>query len=669
MNSSIITFPGRSVEGAKTYTMLCGCSSVQTFWVNFARDSKDLDACLPSIVRSFLGLSTRKEPTRIIEHWVDTAVVSSETIHHWFLCWRNLDTPYPDYFRRRMMHMAIYAVRYALTIYDTSLSQKQIKLIQGKELATFLLDEWTGDGIVGIMSTSDGSRTLVKEFCFANSDLARIYCDYFESGVATVRASEFNALAETFENSLGEYAENIHAYGDFSEGSLLHQVAYYHERFLDNPAISRKALRHVVGFYRYLVGTEEGSRIFDEGNFSVSLLKNMTVLRYLSEGWAFRAYRAISPASEFSRLVIVLKDEKRLGTRFLDGDALAIDLSKIETPFYRNVVWKYLRSNRQALLRYNEIRYIAMALHVLEESKRKTHKNLCTLCSREANLLKAIILNDQNREDITVKWIMGVLRRFFEWTTNSGLLVADSKIPLSCLRYRAEPGTSSRAGRAVPIEDINRILDRMAKEAERSHRARLIYVITIIQATTRIRPSEICKMDIRSILLEQCGNYYKINDLQKTSRGNKVTTPISTEVYQALSSLIADSAEMRERCYDPVLRNMVFLYEGTNGFTRIKEQDYKLALAQTCDALGLPHWRPYDLRRTVATVWDELDRELEYHGELAAQAMGHKHYSTTREHYIDRTFEEFRRVQDADQISTDEMLLKEYQRLMEDGKI
>ena len=649
---------------------MCHYGYVFEFLAAFARDCKDLNGENVSTLRYFFHIASKGQPSEQILREKEEFLLSQESLWEWLRFWKDPGYPFPRTYKRWFVHTAIYVARYVLSKHGerSTISPKLRTFIEGKEFATFILDHWTGDGLTGIMTTSDGNRSLIREFCFENTDLSRIYCDYFESGVATVRVSEFNAFAESFELSLGALAPDIHGYGDFSEATLLQQATWYRKTYLTEPAKARKALRHIVGFYRFIVNTPEGCRIFDDGNFSTRLLRNMSVLRYLSEGWDFVHYNAMDDSECRQKLVIVLKDVPRLGTRYINGDALAFNISRIESEFYRNLVWRYIRTERSVLLGGSAVNYIAEALQLLETARRSSSRSWNVLYCSDTELIRATFMN-KNIKDNTLSLIFGNLRHFFEWTNERRLLVAETEMAIECFQFKSCSDEAPLKKAAIPREDVNRILGRLAMEAERSYRAKLIYVIVDMLSVTRFRPSQICVMNVQDIHILDYKDYCIIKGATKVSRGDKTSSYATMEVYNNLSAIIEESAEMRERCYDPSIRDKVFLYEGTNGFDYIQETDVKLAIQIACEILELPRWSPYNFRRLYATVWDELDRLLGYHGELAAQAMGHQDYDVTNRHYIDRTFEEFRRVQDADLISTDEMMMREYQIVLEGGRV
>ena len=617
-----------------------------------------------------MGLACREEPAKMMKEERDNFLLFPDSIWKWFKYWKSINLPLPEYEKRRLIYVTIYVVRYCISIHrnNCSLGTKLIRLLEGKEFATFIIDEWVGDGLVGVMTTSDGTRSLIKEFRFANRDLARIYCDYFESGVATVRGSEFNCFANCFEESLGDMAPSIHKYGDFSEVCLLRQAAFYRQKYIINPYRAQKALRHIVGFYRYIINTEDGCGIFNEGNFSAGLIRNMNILRFLSEGWDFIHYHAIEPSETRQRLVVVIKDMNRTGTRYVNGDAIAFDLSLIKTPYYRNLVWRYIRSFHTVFFNHSNVPYIVESLHLLESAKGKTGIKLTSFANVESSLVRAHVLEKQI-QDQTVVYVFGVLRRFFEWTDKQRYIIAESEIALKSLRYHPESIPVPTMKKAIPRQDFDLLIKYLKKEGEHSFRAKLIYTIINILAVTRFRPSQTCIMDVQSIHLDYYGEFCFIRGVTKVSRGDKTWSLATAKIYHDLEILINSSADLRDRCFDPSIHDKVFLYESANGFDFVREIDVKQAMEQACNALGLPHWTPYSIRKMHATVWDELDHKLGYQGELVSQAMGHKSYDMTRLHYIDKSFKEFRRVEGANLISTDEMMRREFEELTKNGRI
>lgn len=671
MNSgnNIYSFFGRSSAGMREFSILTKLEAVRRFWARFGAECQDLDNIIPSVLRSFYGLAVKDQPSAMLLNWGDNFLITQESLREWFLYWKGVELPFQKYVKERLLYTAVYAVRYCIDQHkeECSLAPLFVSVIRGKEFATFLQNGWTGTGVIGIAGTSDGSRTVIREFHFRNMMLSHIYCDYYECGIASVRTSEFNAFADEFEESLGDYSQGIKSYADFSENTLLQQTRYFCTRYLSEPGKSRKALRHIVGFYRFLLTKEEGGRIFDDGNFSPSLLKCMTVLRYLSEGWEFIDYKTIGEKESRRRLVVVIKDMREFSTRFGNGDAIAVDLSQIESEYYRNIIWRYFRSNKSFLTRVSCINHIAEALHLIEPTKRGTGK-ITIFTDADARQIQATIL-EKSIQDQTVIQIFGELRNFFIWTNNNGLITAQSDYTIECLAYHAEGIYTRTKQQAIPRQDADRILGRMSMEAERSYRGAVMFTIVALLASTCFRPSQICCMNVQSITLCIEDGYCTIRGVTKISKGDKSESIAHPQAYNWLTDIIGRSAEMRERCYDRDVNDKVFLLDGDTGFRVVKESDVKEEIARVCDILELPRWTPYSFRKMYATVWDELDRSLGYHGELAAQGMGHSSYKTTRDHYIDRTFEEFQRMDGAELISSDEMMLQEYEQFLKDGRI
>jgi len=252
------------------------------------------------------------------------------------------------------------------------------------------------------------------------------------------------------------------------------------------------------------------------------------------------------------------------------------------------------------------------------------------------------------------------LKKFFEWASRAGLIVLEMPFILSIFQYRLKYTGSSQRHDAVPLKHARMLRSYFAEKAQGDFRWRLLNLMLELLCGSSMRPNQICKMRVSRIRLIGEGEFCFVYSLTKVSGGDFTGSPVSTDVYNMLSEVINESAEMRERCPDDDIRDCVFLYEGCNGFVRLRENNLRSSLAFACKELDIPVYSPYSFRRTFATVWDELDRKLGHHGDLAAQAMGHRKYKTTVEHYIDRSFEEFRRVGDAFKVSSDEMMRQEY---------
>ena len=673
-NNIAFTFEGRSSRGRKEYSILSGSPIVRSLLAGFARDCSWLDGCTSYIIHRFLSIASEGAPARMIEDWGEDFLMNEESLFEWLLFWKRLPPTSPGYLHLRYIHIAIYVTRYCLDRDQgrCTLSRDLVEMIRGAEFATFINKEWSGTGIVGVAVTSDRARRVVKEFRFLNLALARIYCDYFESGIATIRICEFGAFSSEFEESLGHFAPEIRSYGDFSGDSLLQQAVYFRRKYASNRKMVHKALRHVVGFYRFLVGTEGGCGIFDGGLFSSIFLSQKVFIEYLSEGWGFINYRDLSEDETRSRLVVILKELSLGSTRFLEGEAIGVDLSMLESDLYRNLVWRYILSKGH---KFGCFRTLPQTLAILEKHKKRTATPLSFLTCEDAQHIKDVYLSQSTSKgrplkESTIKLAFSSTRQFFSWAQSKGYIDTEGPYPINCIVYRTQPGFAFREPKSPTLEDYRAIVGYFRKEGQQSYFKKLVYTIVSLLAKTNMRPSQICSLSISSISFSEAEGRGEIRSFTKTSRGSKVKTYIGSEAYRLLMDVINESDEMREQCFDPCLRDCVFLYKASSGFSRIREQEVKAQMQKACQVLGMStRWTPYSLRRLHATLWDKIDSSWGYHGELAAQGMNQSRYRTTLNHYIDKTSREFKRLPNARRISTDEMMAEEYKKLVKEGKL
>lgn len=672
MNKKEYRFRGVSHEGNCDFVFCCGSEEVAQFWLDFLAESRELRSCSTTVINTFLSLAVADVPSFLLETSGRVFLLEKRTLHDWLFYWKHLGHPFPEYFCRRIMHLVIATIRYCIDKNPSfcNLPPILVDIIRGKEFATFIMKEWDGYGVVAVTRTTGtrGVRTLIREFHFRNPALGHLYMEYYQSGFASVRSSEFNRFSDEFEDSFEEMAQDIKSFADLSEATLFRQVNYFRKKYLMEPKVERQALRHVVGFYRYVVDTEEGCHIFDNGNFSPNLLKTMTVIQYLADGWETISYRSIGESETRTRLIVVFKGVRNLGTRFVNGDTIAVNLSVVESDFYRNLIWRYIRMKTNVILNPSNISQLADALHIIESMKRRRGDDYRLIRNSDTKQLYAVTLG-RDISDQTVIGTFNLLRNFFEWAVMQNYLKAEADVTLNILHYRAEGVYPTMPKVAIPREDVQRILDRFKMEAGHSHRGLLIYTIVTMLATTQFRPSQICIIRPRDIQLFKDRGFCVINGVTKTSCGDMTRCITSPDTYDLLVNVIANTAEIRETCYNPVYRDLLFIYRGSNGWKRLTEHDVKEEIARVCDALDLPRYTTKPFRKMYATVLDEYDRLLGYHGELAAQMMNHRDKRTTREHYIDRSFQEFQRVENAAAISTDDMMRMEYEQLCKEGKI
>jgi len=584
------------------------------------------------------------------------------TFWNWFRFWRRAGEGRQEYNRRELIYVAVYVVRWFLDRdVDTAALPAIVGMARGKELATFLLDEWTDTGEVCVAQTSDGDRTVIREFRFANGHLSELYRRWFASGIATVRVSEFDKFSGDFEQSLGPYVDDITSIRSFGEETLFEQVGYYNDQYADNPVMNRRAIRHVVGFYRFLTEQRGGHGIFDGGTMTRALLEKKSVIGFLMEGWGFVAMHEVGTLSGTAKAVVVLEGYMPLGTRYAPGETIPVNLSSVESPFYRRLIWRYLARNLKVMIA-GRAGTLAFTLHVLEAARGVRGQDGRPFDNEDLLLMRVAVL-DQNITDETVVMMLSTIRQFVKWLVDDPGTETDPDICPDLLMYHRERGSGRTPVKAIPLEDFRLVMNYLKEQSKTSYRALVIHNMLWIMVATGIRPSAACIMKLGAIHPFPREGYCLVYGPNKPSRGEQDVWVFNSKAVEWLDEVLQKSIDLRDECSDPELREYVFIYRSATGICRLKEGELKAEVVAICEKLGLPAWTPYDFRKLFGTTADELDRLMGCYGELASQMMGHRHYKTTREHYVDATFEAFSRGGEPEMISTDEMMMAEYLRL------
>jgi len=664
-NPLVCLFHGRGSRGGSQYAFISTDARVRHWLTSFATDCKDLDTINPGVIRRFLHLAAAPKAAEMYRSSGEAFLLEPDSLKKWLLYFKGSCPEAKVYFQRAIVYVAVSAVRFMMDTHPGAifLGDNLVAMIRSKEFSTFVLDHWTGDGVVGVARTSDGSRMVMREFRFRNENLARLYCQWYESGVATVRVSEFAKFADEFEESIGDLAPCIRSFDDLSETTLLRQAAFFREKYVSQPEVMRCAERHVVGFYRYVIGTREGCNIFDDSNFSPILIKNKSIMKYITEGWPFLQFNDIAQSESRPRLVVLLRDTFIPSTRLIDGDGQGVDFSIVETAFYRNLLWRYVRGNVMLLGNTCSLQYIAGALHVVEEAKRCNGHPVGMIAASEVLAVKTAILGNERLHDATLTSVLGAIRRFVEWAVGCKLLRADLETVGNVLFRKAGEGPASSPRKAIPLEDVHRLKGRLLMESRNSPFHYLILTAVRLMYTTPFRPSQILKIDLRKVTYERYEGYTVIRNMTKTSSGDETFCITHPDVYDWLSEAAERTEEVRSRCYDKDLQGLLFITEGACGIMRIKAADLRAELYRLYDILDMEKWPLYSFRDLYATIAKEL------FGERAVYAMNHRNIKTLEEHYEDRAFEEIRRVEDAGSIGTDAALREEYERYLKGEEI
>lgn len=664
---AVETVMGYSNQGLVEYALFSRDSGVRLFLSMVLAGCDDFKSHDPSKVRSFI---------RRIEPFLESQMqfpngFNEENLWKMVLYLKGNTTS--EYDLKTMITMGFYLFRYVLREFpgtDFFPGKPLLKeAVIGKELITFAIQSYTGNEEV-VIARSTGSlsaRTLILGLTIKNPIIRQLYIDFFTDGFPEVRGREFNLCHKDFEKSFGPYAESIQSISDLSANVFWYQINEFYKPLYKGKKKKTQltsAIHHVIDFYRFVTSTARGCHIFDSSsNLSATILRKKSFINYILDDRQFVPYCERPQNPTMGKAVVVFKNCGDINTRICEDECVLVDFSSITCMKYREMAWNYVFRDYSASSS-SHLGYLAQALEQLYQVKQKNSVELTVLKASEARIIRQFFVFSHLSEN-TLASVLNYVKRFFDWAIANEYFTHMEPLAMSFFRYRLSISPKSKKNiKAIPADDANAILKYFADRAADSYYMKMCYGITVLLATTQFRISQICQIDINKIRLldtEKGGMISGITKVNSDDRNESVTTK---ETVTFLRQLIRDSEDVREECYDKILRRRLFIYKGSTGFVRITDISYKEEMAKACRILNLRPWSPNNFRHMFATFTDEIDYKEGGDGTRAALVMNHKSYKTTHDNYVDHTYEAFKNTEQAFEVGTEDLLAKELNELL-----
>ncbi|MCC7350037.1 MAG: site-specific integrase [Phycisphaerales bacterium] len=246
----------------------------------------------------------------------------------------------------------------------------------------------------------------------------------------------------------------------------------------------------------------------------------------------------------------------------------------------------------------------------------------------EHGLARGVINNHVNR-----------IRRVFKWAAGNEMIPASVWHGLAAvegLRAGRSAARETEPVKPVPVENVQAILPHVSPQ---------VAALIQLQLLTGARPGEICA--IRGMDLDTSGQVWVYTPRQHKTlhHGHARQIPIGPRAQAIIRPfLLADlelplfsprEAERIRREKMHASRKTPLSYGNSPGSNRKRKPrwkpsheytaaSYRRAITRACEAAGVPHWHPHQLRHTRAT-----DLRKQYGIESAGVMLGHRNLNVT----------------------------------------
>lgn len=404
------------------------------------------------------------------------------------------------------------------------------------------------------------------------------------------------------------------------------------------------ALRSVVYFYIYLIKNYPQYRIFSNSRtLYPSLLENRAfVTEWLEEECRFMTFVPGLKYDNYDKYIFIFRGAENISSKVRKTDYKKIDLSSIDSPFYKKCVFEYVCSSIDRVVGYSPtiFNYPLNLLSDLKRSEGHINKSENFLQSSEiAHIVEGFNIKFDTP---AIQGKVGILKSFFRWCENHDYIQLE-RISYDTLTVHSERAYRAKTTRPEASQ-IETLLIESKKKAEEAPTKYLVFdTILNLLLTTKLRISSICGLRRDCILPQLKPNTYRIRYTDKTSHGDINTTTSITpmdkqrieKVMNQNENLISSTAEEK--------RDYIFLYvPNRKKYVSIVDKfSFRLYLEDLCKQSGLPHITAAQLRREYQSNVNEYAIKKKLDDVQIKTLTGHSHIGTTQEYYVKTRLEKY----------------------------
>lgn len=489
-----------------------------------------------------------------------------------------------------------------------------------------------------------GKETMVYLFNYIETDnrfLVDCCEQYLRSGDTNGRYWP-SEIVSVFGKSFGKYEGKIRSISDFTENTLYEQLEFYKSYFSENKKLSRMGLLFVAKFYRWLVRTNPENRFFDNCfHITESFLFNRHFTQFPGNDYYITTFNSENIPYGKEKICFLLKGLENDSTRLMNDDCVSVDLSMLSCRFYRDLLIEFLVMSCRVSLIHNDAYKITKVFKVIYETKQHPdypNKRLDYLTNEEAVFIRKII-EAQDIKFTTKNNEIGTIRRFIRYCVNKKAIEVDD---LFFDYLREYENANINTAKAISDDDLVKLSGYFNEMGKESVIGRELFVIFHLAIQTEFRINQICHLQIDCIKHTLKPNEYEISSISKTSNGRKKRSVITALTYNLLTDVIERTEPIRERCPVESMRKYIFLYDKSSVGNRPVVMDnsiFSKYLSKACEDLHISHYSTSNIRDTYMTKALEHTLRNGKSDMSLSLLTKHKHFDTTKNHYISMRLE------------------------------
>lgn len=487
-----------------------------------------------------------------------------------------------------------------------------------------------------------GKRT-VTSYCYVpihNDSLLAIYNNFIENNQKEAFLRDVKLVAPYFEKSFGPSIK-VNTNPIIDEQSFWTQILFFKSN-KDLSSIRSQAIRHIILFYIYYIDSlKQKGHVFHSKLITISLLRTASFQKYIEEGYSFYSLSQARSSDYLNKAIIILPDLSTITNRITNRDFIKLDLSGINHPLYRQIVSHYCVSSKKTLVYVsNLIGFISKSINYLHKIKVSNDAEFETISIDEARQLRSFVINS-NQSTSMANSKLSVLKGLIRWSEKNNRIIVLNKLVYKYFTFIENQIDNPPT--AIPLEHATAIAKALFEKGKNKLSYRHYFAVLVLLIETEFRPSEICSIKYNGFSVIKSKGTYQLKGITKTSKGDIETVPISKYSNDILEKTLIDTTEIRRKCLDNNQRDFLFIYPPDvktekQGIRVITQQRFSEVVSNICDELRLPHYTAQNFRDAHMTFAQRYDTDNHGNNFYLKILSGHKTVVTTKEHYVDKTY-------------------------------
>ena len=458
--------------------------------------------------------------------------------------------------------------------------------------------------------------------------------------------NEMRVPAGRVATDLQEAFAGLDTINDLNEKLFWQQINRFRRQYAKNEKERITALRSVVYFYNYLINKYPEYNLFDDARtLYPSLLANRSfVTEWIEKNYKFMTFSPGIKYEKYDKYVFILRGADNLSSKVKKYDYKVINLSTIESPYYRRCVFDYICADTNRVLQYSPtiFNYTLNPVSELKKNNGYINKSEQYLTTSElAYLIQSLEIRSKGKQE-QVQAFLGIFKGFVLWCEKHEYLKYDVtfKNGLSYHRDKAYVPKTKRP----EAEHVDTILKASKEKAEKNPSLYLVFdAIIRLLLTAEPRVSAICTLERNCIEKQLKPNSYRLRYIDKTSHGDiNQTAPITSREKALIDKVLAFTESLLDKA-KPELKGYLFLYvPNRKKYVRcVNNQAVIDYLAMLCEENELPNITPTKLRKEYQSQVKRFSIKENLDDIQEKALSGHSHTQTTDRHYVKVRLEEY----------------------------